>query len=125
MSQQPERPFVALNPLNDSAPGGGTMALAAPVGAVSRRDRTRAARTALIREDETRLVLVTDLPGTVSLQRREALDGWVTVARMPASRGGRTTVPLSADEGTTWAYRVVFAPRNANITSWVSEEIRA
>ncbi len=123
MDEQPERPFVAVQ-IPTGAGRATAVGVHAPIGAVSRKDRTRAARTALRREDDTTLVLTTALPGTVRLQRRVG-GGWEALEELPASRTGQTrlTLPPDAEPGTT--YRVVFAPRNEDITAWVSADVLA
>lgn len=122
MDEQPERPFVAVQ-IPTGAGRATAVGVHAPIGAVSRKDRTRAARTALRREGPE-LVLTTALPGTVKLQRRAGSE-WETLATEPASRTGenRLTLPPDAAPGTT--YRVVFTPKNEDITSWISAEILA
>jgi len=101
-----------------------SMGVAAPVGAVSRKDRERAGKTSL-RRDGASTVLLTALPGTVSLQRRGPDGTWETLHSRPASRLGRTRLGLPQDEAAAppRTFRVVFSPRNANIPSWVSGDI--
>jgi hypothetical protein len=103
--------------------GSPSMGVAAPIGAVSRKDRQRAGKTSLRREGTSTLVLLTALPGSVRLQRGD--DGsWETLEKRPASRLGRTRIELpQAATASAQTFRVVFLPRNPNITSWVSEEI--
>lgn len=123
MNETPERPLAAASVPMDTG-GNPSFAVAAPVGGgVSRKDRLRAGRTAL-RRDGTTLALVTALPGGVLLQRRGADGAWETVTRRRASRLRACRLELPA-AGTAQAasYRVVFAPRNENIPSWVSAEI--
>jgi hypothetical protein len=121
VDEQPERSFKAVSwPGAGGDAGNAGMAVAAPVGAVSRRDRERAARTALEREAATDLVLCTELPGSVLLQRRADDGDWETLSTEPASRTGRTPVTVPRDPSTR-VVRVVFSPRNPNIPSWVSE----
>lgn len=121
MSEQPERPFVAVQ-----MPTGAGRSIAvgvhAPIGAVRRKDREAAARTRLDREGPTTVALHTELPGAVVLQRREADGSWEPVGRKQAAKDGRTPIDLPTPPGAEPArYRVVFAPKNSDITSWVSE----
>ena len=121
MDGQPERTFKALNP--SIGTGTHSMATAAPVGAVRRRDRERAGKTALHREGPSTLVLDTALPGSVALQRWT--DGtWETLETWPSSRPGRTRIDLPDDAAPSpMTFRVVFSPKNANIPAWTSEDI--
>lgn len=120
MTDQPERPFTAAQIPFDT---GGTPAIGvhAPIGAVSRKERARAAKTALHR-DGAAVVLETALPGMASLQRWAPGGAWESVERRPASRDGHTTFDLPPSDAPA-TYRVVFAPKNEDITSWVSEDI--
>lgn len=119
MADQRERPLVAVQgPGRASAVG-----VHAPIGAVSRKDRTRAARTVLRRDGPSALVLTTALPGTVKLQRRVPGDAWDTVEKLPTSRNGQTRFALPQDAGSPATYRVVFAPKNEDITTWVSDDL--
>lgn len=121
MSQQPERPVIAVD-LPTGVGGSISMGVHAPIGAVRRKDREAAARTRLDREGPTQVVLHTELPGTVVLQRREADGSWEPVGRQQAAQGGRTPIDLPTVAGADPArYRVVFAPKNSDIASWVSE----
>jgi len=126
MSDHPERPVVAVMPPQNSG-GSVTMGVAAPIGAVSRKDRQRAAKTTLHREGASSLVLTTELPGTVLLEERGSDGAWVTVDRRPTARGGLTRLELPrtpAEAGrAARTLRVVFAPKNADITAWVSEDM--
>lgn len=100
------------------------MGVAAPIGAVSRKDRARAGRTSLRQEDASTLLLLTALPGSVSLQRRGDDGSWETLAKRPASRLGRTRIALPPEAtASPQTFRVVFAPRNSNITSWISGDV--
>lgn len=121
MSEQPERPFAAMQiPIGaGQAPAVGVHA---PVGAVRRKDRQAAARTRLDRVAPDEVVLVTELPGAVVLQRREPDGTWESVGRRQVAKGGRTPVdlPTIPGAGPAW-YRVVFAPKNSDIASWLSE----
>ena len=101
-----------------------SMGVAAPVGAVSRKDRERAARTSLRPEGRATFLLLAALPGTVSLQRRDEDGTWETLDRRRASRRGRTRVRLPEEAaGAPQTFRVVFSPKNPNITSWISADI--
>lgn len=124
MSEAQDRPVVA-----GSAPMGfGTpsASMAAPVGAVRRRDRERATRTRLDRHGPAGVLLHTELPGTVVLQRRESDGSWETVARQRAAGDGRTSIDLpTAADANPRRYRVVFAPKNTDIASWVSEPLES
>lgn len=122
MDDQPERAIkAATTPMGMGTP---FMAVAAPVGAVGRRDRERAGRTSLQREGPASLLLRTALPGSAILQRRGVDGTWETLDTRSASRLRRTRIELpqgAASSPTT--FRVVFSPRNTNITSWVSDNI--
>jgi hypothetical protein len=125
MSEQPERSFKAMSwPGTGGNAGNAAVGVAAPVGAVSRKDRERAARTALEIEALSRAVLLSELPGTVALQRRAADGDWETLSTEPTDRTGRTPIVLPS-EGPSGAFRVVFSPKNPNIPSWVSTTIDA
>ena len=101
-----------------------SMGVAAPLGAVSRRDRERAARISLQQEGPSGLVLRSALAGSVSLQERGADGMWQTLDKRRTSRLGRTRIELPARSGApSTTFRVVFAPRNPNIISWISEEL--
>nr|WP_297428916.1 hypothetical protein [uncultured Actinotalea sp.] len=91
---------------------------------MSRRNRERAARTALEIEAPSRAVLLSELPGTVALQRRAADGDWETLSTEQTDRTGRTPIELPS-QGSPRAFRVVFSPRNPNITSWVSQIVDA
>lgn len=122
MSQQPERPFVAMQ-MPIGAGQSTAVGVHAPVGAVRRKDRQAAARTRLDREGPDEVVLHTELPGAVVLQRREPDGSWEPVGRRQAAKDGRTPVdlPPTPPGAGPARYRVVFAPRNSDIASWVSE----
>lgn len=122
MNDRPERAtFAILPPMGANSV---SMGVAAPVGAVSRKDRERAGKTALYQEGPSSLLLLTDLPGSVMLQRRGVDGTWETLDKRPASRSGRTAVQLPDDDaGMQSTYRVVFAPRNTDIASWISRTI--
>ncbi|WP_225755311.1 hypothetical protein [Actinotalea sp. Marseille-Q4924] len=123
MSEQPERTFKAMSwPGAGGNAGDASIAVSAPVGAVSRRDRERAARTALRTEGPSRVVLHAELPGSVLLQHRSDDGGWVTLSTTAAARDGRTAIELP-DATSPRSFRVVFSPRNPNISAWVSEPI--
>lgn len=123
MSEQPERSFKAMSwPGTGGNAGNAAVGVAAPVGAVSRKDRERAARTALEVEAPSRVVLLSELPGTVALQRRAADGDWETLSTEPTHRTGRTSVELPS-EGSPGTFRVVFSPKNPNIASWVSQTV--
>ena len=128
MNDQPERATKAAVVPMQSGPGmSPSMGVAAPIGAVSRKDRERAGKTSLRREGTSGLLLRTALPGSVLVQRRDADGTWETLERRPASRLGRTRIQLP--QGTASAppppsaFRVVFSPKNANIASWISGTI--
>ena|SRR5450830_1184803 len=88
------------------------------------QDRQRAGKTSLQREGTTDLLLITALPGSVILQRRGTDGTWETLDKRPASRGGRTRIELPQEAASSPPnFRVMFAPKNANITSWISENI--
>lgn len=127
VNDQPERPVVAVSvPMNSGAGMSPSVGVAAPIGAVSRKDRERATKTALRREGPSSLVLVTELPGSVMLQRRGADGDWETLDRRPASRLGSTPIELPGEATPTpTTFRVVFAPKNTDITSWISEAVDA
>ena len=122
MSNQPERTIKAANvPMGMGSP---SMAVAAPIGAVSRKDRERAGKTALYREGPSTYVLVTELPGSVMLQRRGVDGTWETVDARSASHLGRTDIELpQAEAAAPPTYRVVFSPKNPNLNPWVSENL--
>ena len=121
-TDRPDRPFVSGSaPLGNVSP---SMGIAAPIGAVSRKDRARAARTAMRRDGAT-IVLRTALPGKVSLQRKAHDGDWETVVARPASRLRGTRVEFPRDAEPDAVFRVVFAPRNTNLTAWVSEPVEA
>jgi hypothetical protein len=123
MNDQPERASHAAQvPMNSGAGMSASFGTAAPVGAVSRKDRQRATRTALRREGPD-LLLVTALPGTALLQRQEG-GRWETVTTKRASRLRRTRLALPQDEPAA-SYRVMFSPKNGNIPSWVSPVVDA
>lgn len=125
MDDQRERAVKAVSvPMSSGQGMSPSMGVAAPIGAVSRKDRERAAQTSLRQEGASDLLLVTALPGTVSLQRRDVDGTWETLDRRPASRLGRTRVELpQAAAPTPQTYRVVFSPKNSNISAWISEDI--
>ena len=123
MTDRRERAVRAM-PMYSGSGMSPSMGVAAPIGAVSRKDRQRAARTSLRRDAASGLVLVTALPGSVSLQRRATDGGWETVRSRPASRLGRTRIELPDEPGPSpQAFRVVFTPKNSDITSWISQDI--
>ncbi|MCL3860883.1 hypothetical protein [Actinotalea sp. K2] len=123
MDDRRERASMAAS-MDPGAGINGSIGVAAPIGAVSRKDRERARRTSLLREGTADLLLLTALPGSVSLQRRGADGTWETLDRRPASRRGRTRIELP-EQGTSppQVLRVVFSPKNPNITSWISGDI--
>jgi hypothetical protein len=125
MDEQPERAVTAISvPMNSGAGMNASVGVAAPVGAVSRKDRERAGKTSLRREGTTGLLLLTALPGSVILQRRGSDGTWETLEKKRASRRGRTRIELPREAASSLpSFRVVFAPKNANITSWISENI--
>ena len=126
MSDAGERGVRAVSvPMNSGSGMGASMGVAAPIGAVSRKDRLRAGKTSLRQEGTSSLVLLTALPGTVSLQRR-GLDGtWETLHKRPTSRLGRTRIELPQDASPSpQTFRVVFSPKNSHITAWLSGEVR-
>ena len=125
MKHQPERAIkAAVVPMHSGAGMSPSMGVAAPIGAVSRKDRERAARTSLRQEGSSSLVLRTALPGQVMLQRRGADGTWETLDTRRASRLGRTRLELpDNDAPSPPVFRVVFSPKNANIPSWTSENI--
>jgi hypothetical protein len=118
-----DRAAAAANVPMSGGPGmSASFGVAAPIGAVKAKDRLRAGRTALHREGPSRVALVTELPGTVSLQRRTTDGTWETLRRSRRWRRGRTVLDLSeAADGDV--VRVVFAPRNGHIAAWVSGPI--
>ena len=121
--RQDEASRAVSVPMNSGVGMSASMGVAAPLGAVSRKDRERAGKTSLQREGSS-LVLLTALPGSVILQRREADGTWETLDKRPASRLGRTPIGLPQEAATSpQTFRVVFSPKNANITSWISENV--
>ncbi|WP_199423402.1 hypothetical protein [Actinotalea solisilvae] len=124
MTEPIDRPTVAVSVPMSSGGMGASMGVAAPIGAVSRRVRERARRTALRRGTASSTVLVTAIPGTVALQRRAADGSWKTVRTRRAALLGRTRIDLPPDAGASpRPYRVVFAPRNPNLVPWISEDL--
>lgn len=122
MNDQPERPITAVSvPMNSGAGMSPSVGVAAPVGAVSRKDRERASRTSARREGAS-VVVHTELPGTVTLQGRDAGGAWDALDRRPAARLGDTRIDLPQDAASS-IVRVVFTPRNTDINAWVSESI--
>ena len=126
MSDRGERASKAVSvPMNSGSGMSPSMGVAAPIGAVSRKDRERAGKTFLRREGTSTLLLLTALPGSVSLQRRGVDGSWETLDRRPASRLGRTRIELPQEATPSpQTFRVVFTPKNSNITSWISGDIR-
>lgn len=123
MHDQPGRASHAAQVPMNSGPGmSASFGTAAPVGAVSRKDRERATRTALRREGDD-LFLITALPGTAHLQRQEA-GRWETVTTKRTSRLRRTRLALPQD-GAAASYRVKFSPKNGHIPAWESPVIDA
>lgn len=123
VNDQPDRPFVAMQ-MPIGAGQSTAVGVHAPVGAVRRKDREAAARTRLDREGPGTVVLHTELPGAVVLQRREPDGGWEPIGRRQAAKDGRTAIDLPTTPGAPPArYRVVFAPKNSDIASWVSEPL--
>ena len=121
MNDTPERATIGILP--PMGQGTVSMGVAAPVGSVSRKDRERAGKTALYREGST-ILLDTELPGSVTLQRRDADGTWQMLDKQPVSHSGCTTIELPDDAASPPStFRLVFAPRNPNITSWISENI--
>ena len=123
MNDQPERATKAMLLPMDAGPGMGSMGVAAPVGAVSRKDRERAGKTALYREGASSVLLDTELPGSVALQRRGADGTWETLETRRSSRLGRTRIELPDDAASSSVFRVKFSPKNAHLPSWTSENI--
>ena len=122
MSNQPEPTFKAASaPMGFGPP---SMAVAAPIGAVGRKDRERASKTALHREGPSTFLLVTELPGSLMLQRRGADGTWETIDARTASNLGRTHIELPHDAASPPpTYRVVFSPKNPNLNPWVSDDV--
>ncbi len=125
MSEGADRASRAVSvPMDSGAGMSASMGVAAPIGAVSRRNRERAARTSLRREGPAGVLLLTALQGTVTLQRRAPDGTWESVTRRRASRLGRTRLELPRGAAQSpETFRVVFSPRNSHITSWVSEDL--
>lgn len=121
MNEQPERPFIAVQ-IPTGAGRATAVGVHAPIGAVSRKDRNRAGRTALRREGED-LVLETALPGTVSLQRRAPGGTWDTVEAIPSAHTGQTRLELPRGVDGPATYRVVFTPKNEDINTWISPDV--
>lgn len=120
MTDQPERPITAVSvPMSSGAGMSPAVGVAAPIGAVSRKDRGRASRTSARREGAT-VVVHTELPGTVVLQRRDVGGAWDALDKHPAARVGDTRIDLPQDAASS-TFRVVFTPRNTDINAWVSE----
>jgi hypothetical protein len=123
MDDRPDRGVAAVQPPIDSGGMGASFGVAAPIGAVSRRSRRLAGRTSL-RLEGSSCLLLTALPGTVSLQRRRVDGSWETLRSRRASRLGRTRLELPPAAGASpQPLRVVFSPRNPNLTSWISEHL--
>lgn len=125
MDDQRERAIEAVSvPMSSGQGMSPSMGVAAPIGAVSRKDRERAAQTSLRRQGPSGFLLLTELPGSVSLQRRDVDGTWEPLDRRPASRLGRTRVELPQEAAPSpRTYRVVFSPQSSNITAWISEDI--
>jgi len=69
-------------------------------------------------------LLLTALPGSVSLQRRSVDGTWETLDRRRVSRLGRTRIELPQEPASPPpTFRVVFSPKNSNIASWISGDI--
>ena len=127
MDDRPERPSAAVSvPMSSGTGMSPSFGVAAPIGAVRRKDRERAGRTSLRREGSSGLLLLTALPGSVSVDRRRADGSWETLTRRRVSRLGRTRIDLPQGAGSPpQTFRVVFSPKNSNITSWISEDVSA
>ncbi len=100
-----------------------SVGVAAPIGAVSRKDLRRAGRTSVRQEGASGLVLAAALPGSVRVQRRRPDGAWETLETRRASRLGRTRMDLPGAAHPPRPVRVVFSPKNDNIPSWISPEI--
>lgn len=125
MTHRPERAHTVTTLPADSGTGGApSVGVAAPIGAVSRKDRERAGKTSLQQEGTGSLVLHTALPGNVRVQRRNADGTWETIDSRRASRWGRTRIDLPPEaDAPPQTFRVVFSPKNSNIAAWVSGNI--
>ncbi|MCL3861135.1 hypothetical protein [Actinotalea sp. K2] len=124
MDRQEERATTAVSvPMSSGAGMSPSFGVAAPIGAVSRKDRERAATTSLQQQGPTMLLLLTALPGGASLQRRDPDGNWETLDTRPVSRRGRTSIELPAETSPTDTFRVVFSPKNPNITAWISQDV--
>ncbi|WP_250445529.1 hypothetical protein [Actinotalea sp. C106] len=124
MDDREDRAVTAASVPMSSGGMSPSMGVAAPVGAVSRKDRQRAARTSLSRDGASTVLLRTALAGVVSLQRRDGDGTWQTLDRRRASRLRRTRIALPQKEtGTPQTFRVVFSPKNPNIASWISADV--
>ena len=126
MNDRPEPPSMAVSvPMSSGTGMSPSFGVAAPVGAVSRKNRERARETSLRREGTSNaFVLLAALPGSVNLQRRGVDGTWETIDRRPASRLGHTRIELPQEAASPPpTYRVVFSHRNSNITAWISEDI--
>lgn len=111
-------------PMDSGAGMSASMGVTAPVGAVSRKDLERAGRTSLRREGRFDLVLSTALPGSASLQRRGVDGTWETISVRSTSRFRRARIDLPQQRASApRTFRVVFSPKNPNITSWISEDV--
>ena len=123
MDDQAERAIQnVVAPLSSSTRP--SVLVAAPIGAVSRKDRERAAKTSLRRKDASNLLLRTELPGSASLQRRGADGTWETLDVHPVPREGDLRIELPQDAAPpSPTFRVVFSPKNTNITSWISQDV--
>ena len=101
-----------------------SVGVAAPIGAVSRKDLQRAGKTSLRQEGASRFLLLTALPGDVRVQRQSVGGAWQTLDTRRASRLGRTYIDLPREAAPPpQTFRVVFSPKNSNISSWISENI--
>ena len=126
MNDRQDSATAAVSVPMDSGPGmNASFGVAAPVGAVGRKERLRAGNTSLLREGDSTFLLHTAVPGSVALQRKGTDGTWDTLSTVQASRVGRTPIELPTDPSpAARTFRVVFSPRNSNLPSWVSDALR-
>ena len=121
MNERDESVVAMSGPMGTGGAANAAVGIHAPIGAVSAKDRERAARTALTRDGDA-VVLHTELTGAASLQRLDADGTWDTLEKRPTSKVADTRFELPDAAAT---YRVVFSPKNSDIPAWVSAELGA